>query len=234
MQSFSPHRDKQASKASIDPSDVEVLSTLILHLIGARDGSNDKIILSGAAIEPFIQMINSPEEQISKAGSKSLENLIAESKEIKNSLLTTGFIQTIKYILSNSIRIPDESLVSKQQPENAATSSLLTFSEILPEILNQSSYPYQHDFIISSQPSSSSSQQLIQAQHHKQEIPQSNHIKSCLLDILLKLVTTSEDLNPLQVLIPILEELKTNGEIEIKNKARKILTQLIGEGIIIS
>lgn len=32
--------------------------------------------------------------------------------------------------------MPDESLVSKQQPENAATSSLLTFSEILPEILN--------------------------------------------------------------------------------------------------
>ncbi|KAA6355269.1 MAG: hypothetical protein EZS28_049204, partial [Streblomastix strix] len=57
------------------------------------------------------------------------------------------------------------------------------------------------------------------------------HVKNGILDVLLKLVTTAEGLEPLSVLIPILEEMKTNGEQELKNKAKKILSLFAGEGI---
>ncbi|KAA6328835.1 MAG: hypothetical protein EZS28_053675, partial [Streblomastix strix] len=56
-------------------------------------------------------------------------------------------------------------------------------------------------------------------------------IKVGLLDVVLRLVTTAEGLQPLSLLIPILEELKLNGEDELKSKSKKILGLLSIEGI---
>ncbi|KAA6379869.1 MAG: hypothetical protein EZS28_024604 [Streblomastix strix] len=56
-------------------------------------------------------------------------------------------------------------------------------------------------------------------------------IKVGLLDVVLRLVTTAEGLQPLALLIPILEDLKQKGENELKNKSKKILTLLQSEGI---
>ncbi|KAA6381437.1 MAG: hypothetical protein EZS28_023037 [Streblomastix strix] len=57
------------------------------------------------------------------------------------------------------------------------------------------------------------------------------HVKNGLLDVLLKLMITAEELKAISILIPILEQLKTNGEQELKNKAKKLLNNLSAEGI---
>ncbi|KAA6386307.1 MAG: hypothetical protein EZS28_018166 [Streblomastix strix] len=56
-------------------------------------------------------------------------------------------------------------------------------------------------------------------------------IKIGLLDVVLRLVTTAEGLQPLSLLIPILEEIKLNGNDELKNKSKKILGILSTECI---
>ncbi|KAA6370464.1 MAG: hypothetical protein EZS28_034009, partial [Streblomastix strix] len=56
-------------------------------------------------------------------------------------------------------------------------------------------------------------------------------IKFGLLDVVLRLVTTAEGLQSLALLIPILEDIKLNGEGELKSKSKKILGQLSIEGI---
>ncbi|KAA6378247.1 MAG: hypothetical protein EZS28_026227 [Streblomastix strix] len=56
-------------------------------------------------------------------------------------------------------------------------------------------------------------------------------IKVGLLDVVLRLVTTAEGLQPLALLIPILEDIKLNGEGELKSKSKKILGLLSIEGI---
>ncbi|KAA6366817.1 MAG: hypothetical protein EZS28_037656, partial [Streblomastix strix] len=50
-------------------------------------------------------------------------------------------------------------------------------------------------------------------------------------DLLLKLAGSAEDLQPLSILIPILERIKTDGEPELKNKAKRILGMIASEGI---
>ncbi|KAA6379121.1 MAG: hypothetical protein EZS28_025354, partial [Streblomastix strix] len=54
----------------------------------------------------------------------------------------------------------------------------------------------------------------------------SNHVQLALLDILLKLSEEEEGLQPLAFLIPVLEELKNNGQGKLKNKAKKVLSIL--------
>ncbi|KAA6364218.1 MAG: hypothetical protein EZS28_040254, partial [Streblomastix strix] len=46
-------------------------------------------------------------------------------------------------------------------------------------------------------------------------------IKVGLLDVALRIVTTAEGLQPLSLLIPILEDIKLNGEGELKSKSKK-------------
>jgi hypothetical protein len=58
-----------------------------------------------------------------------------------------------------------------------------------------------------------------------------NHVRNNLLDLLLKLAGSAEDLQPLSILIPILERIKTDGEPELKNKAKRILALIASEGI---
>ncbi|KAA6395177.1 MAG: hypothetical protein EZS28_009297 [Streblomastix strix] len=58
-----------------------------------------------------------------------------------------------------------------------------------------------------------------------------NHVKLGLLEIVLRLAEIEQDLQPFDDLIPILDELKTNGEGNMKSKAKKILKILNGEGI---
>ncbi|KAA6364662.1 MAG: hypothetical protein EZS28_039811, partial [Streblomastix strix] len=58
-----------------------------------------------------------------------------------------------------------------------------------------------------------------------------NHVKLGLLEIVLKLAEGGEGLEPLAVLIPILEELKSKGQGKIKSKAKTIMNQLNGEGM---
>ncbi|KAA6397744.1 MAG: hypothetical protein EZS28_006733 [Streblomastix strix] len=58
-----------------------------------------------------------------------------------------------------------------------------------------------------------------------------NHVKLGLLEIVLKLAEEEEGLEPLAVIIPVLDELKSKGQGKIKSKAKKILDLLNGEGI---
>ncbi|KAA6394652.1 MAG: hypothetical protein EZS28_009819, partial [Streblomastix strix] len=80
---------------NVEKNENFVLSTTILHVIEVRNGNDDKIILAGAATESIILTIFSPDDKISKSGSKALEKLISENEIIRNSLMTTGFIQTV-------------------------------------------------------------------------------------------------------------------------------------------
>lgn len=56
-------------------------------------------------------------------------------------------------------------------------------------------------------------------------------MKCGVLDILLRLITNSDNLEPIAILIPILTELKNNGEKETKKKSINILGILIANGI---
>ncbi|KAA6386311.1 MAG: hypothetical protein EZS28_018161 [Streblomastix strix] len=158
---------------NVEKNEKFVLSTTILHVIEVRNGSDDKIILAGAATESIILTIFSPDDKISKSGSKALEKLISENEIIRNSLMTTGFIQTVHYVFTH-----------KQQSSSPQT---------------ESTTPY--------------------------------HVKCGLLDIVYKLVTTSDDLKPTSILIQILNELKINGEKEVKKKSMNILAILKSQGI---
>ncbi|KAA6381997.1 MAG: hypothetical protein EZS28_022476, partial [Streblomastix strix] len=166
----------------VNESKEYALSAMILNAISIHSETADKIVLAGAATEPLIRMIHSPEEQISKAGSKALGDLIEENTQIRKSLLTTGFIQIVQHTLQ---------------------------SEAL-------SHPIQ----------SSSSQPSMQKETN---VP--NYIRNNLLDLLLKLAGSAEDLQPLSILIPILDRIKTDGEPELKNKAKRILALIASEGI---
>ncbi|KAA6361907.1 MAG: hypothetical protein EZS28_042566, partial [Streblomastix strix] len=176
-----PLLNKFAGK--IEKSEEFILSTTIQHVIGVRNGSDDKMILAGAATESIIQTIFSPDEQISKAGSKALGDLIEENTEIRKSLLTTGFIQIVQQ------ELPSEVLTHSIQSSSSSSSSL------------------------------------------QKETNVPNHVRNNLLDQLLKLAVSAEDLQPLSILIPILERIKTDGEPELKNKAKRILGMIASEGI---
>ncbi|KAA6371605.1 MAG: hypothetical protein EZS28_032868 [Streblomastix strix] len=162
---------------NIEKNEEFVLSTTILHVIGVRNGSDDKTILAGAAIDSIIHSLFSGDEKTSKSGRKALCELIEENEIIRHSLMRTGFISKVQYAFINS---------------------------------SQSS-------------SSSSSSQT--------EITTPYHVKCGLLDIVLKLVATVVDLQQTSILIPILTELKNNGEIEIKNKSLNILGIQSAKGI---
>ncbi|KAA6384638.1 MAG: hypothetical protein EZS28_019835 [Streblomastix strix] len=165
---------------SEEVEDAYVLSSTILHVIGVRSKVIDSNIRAGTATESFVQIIHSSNEKQSKAGSKALCDLIEENETIRNSLLTTGFIQVVIHTLTSGSQVPSQS-------------------------------------------SSSSSSQIIS------DSP--TFVKVGLLDVILRLVTVAEGLQPLSILIPLLEEQKKNGETELKVKARKILGQLSSEGI---
>ncbi|KAA6398882.1 MAG: hypothetical protein EZS28_005591 [Streblomastix strix] len=80
----------------------------------------------------------------------------------------------------------------------------------------------QHSF--TSKPSSSSSSS-------QTSNPTPNYLISGLLDIILKLLATADDLQPIAILIPLLNEMKTSGEKNIKKKSVNILSILITNGI---
>ncbi|KAA6379905.1 MAG: hypothetical protein EZS28_024569 [Streblomastix strix] len=159
---------------NIEKNEEFVLSTTIQHVIGVRNGSDDKMILAGAATDSIIQTIFSPDENTSKSGSITLSELIKENEIIRNSLITSGFIQKV-----------------------------------------------QHTFAHCSQSSSSSQTQITTPYH----------VKSGILDIILKLIETIDDFQPTAVLIPILTDLKNNGEKEIKNQSISILAIQRAKGI---
>ncbi|KAA6372021.1 MAG: hypothetical protein EZS28_032453, partial [Streblomastix strix] len=56
-------------------------------------------------------------------------------------------------------------------------------------------------------------------------------VKMGLLNVVLKLVEDDEALKPASILVPVLEEIKINSENQLKNKAKKLLSQLSAEGI---
>ncbi|KAA6360695.1 MAG: hypothetical protein EZS28_043778, partial [Streblomastix strix] len=58
-----------------------------------------------------------------------------------------------------------------------------------------------------------------------------NYLISGLLDIILKLLATADDLQPISILIPLLNEMKSSGEKNIKKKSMNILSILITNGI---
>ncbi|KAA6396526.1 MAG: hypothetical protein EZS28_007948 [Streblomastix strix] len=155
-----------------------VLSTTILHVIGVRNGSDNKTILAGSATESIIQTIFSSDEKTSKLGIKALEELIEENETIRQSLMRTGFIQKVQLLLQNSLQL-------------SSSSSSTTQAESTP--------PY--------------------------------HVKCGILDIIHKLIATVDDLQPMSILIPILNEMKNNGEKEIKKKSFNILAILSAKEI---
>ncbi|KAA6357497.1 MAG: hypothetical protein EZS28_046976, partial [Streblomastix strix] len=57
------------------------------------------------------------------------------------------------------------------------------------------------------------------------------HVKCGILDVLLKLITSCDDLEPTSILIPILTELQKNGQKEIKKKSQNIFFLLNAKGI---
>ncbi|KAA6395569.1 MAG: hypothetical protein EZS28_008909 [Streblomastix strix] len=154
-----------------------VFSSSILHIIGIRSGSVDYSIRAQTATEPMIQIIHSPNEKKSKAGSKTLCDLIEENEQIRNSLLTTGFVQIVLHSLTSNTQIPS------QQSSSSSNNQIPTF------------------------------------------------VKIGLLNVIQKLTDEEEGLQSLSVLIPILEELKQNGEDQLKNKAKRILGLLQAVGI---
>ncbi|KAA6369814.1 MAG: hypothetical protein EZS28_034659 [Streblomastix strix] len=77
---------------NLEKNEEFVLSTTIQHVIGVRNGSDDKTILAGAATDSMILSIFSPDEKTSKSGSKALCDLIEENEIFGHSLMTTGFI----------------------------------------------------------------------------------------------------------------------------------------------
>ncbi|KAA6383659.1 MAG: hypothetical protein EZS28_020815 [Streblomastix strix] len=163
---------------SVEKNEEYVLSTTILHVIGVRNGTDDKIILAGAATDSIIQTIFSPDEKTSKLGSKALCDLIEENEIIQHSLMTTGFISKVQYAIINN-----------QQSSSSSSSSSQT----------ESVTPY--------------------------------HVKCGLLDVLLKLITTCDDLQPTSILIPVLNELKNNKDKNLKKKSENILGLLNSKGI---
>ncbi|KAA6364859.1 MAG: hypothetical protein EZS28_039614, partial [Streblomastix strix] len=167
----------------VNESKEYALSAMILNAISINNETVDKIVLAGAATEPLIRMIHSQDEQISKAGSKSLVELIEENSEIRKSLLTTGLLQIVQHAF------PCKNIDRPKQPSSLSSESLQK-DTILPD-----------------------------------------HIRNNLLDLLLKLAGSAEDLQPLSILIPIIERIKTDGEPEFKNKAKRILTMIAGEEI---
>ncbi|KAA6378955.1 MAG: hypothetical protein EZS28_025518 [Streblomastix strix] len=163
---------------NVENNEEFVLSTTILHLIGVRNGTNDKTILAGAITESLIISIFSPDEKASKSGSKALCELIEENKIIRHSLIIMGFIQKVQHAFTNS--------------SQSSSSQINSLTEDVT--------PY--------------------------------HVKCGLLDILLKITTTADDLKPIANLIPVLIDLKNNEEKELKKKADNILAILGSQGII--
>ncbi|KAA6396658.1 MAG: hypothetical protein EZS28_007814 [Streblomastix strix] len=161
---------------SCQEGEVYILSNSIMNVIGLQSGVVDAVVRARAATEPLIQIIYSPSEKQSKAGSKTLSDLIIENETIRNSLLTTGFVELVLHTLTSNNQIQSKSSSSS--------------SDIIPIF-----------------------------------------IKIGLLDIVLKLVTTARGLQPLSLLIPILEELQLSGEDELINKSKIILNNLKVEGI---
>ncbi|KAA6374414.1 MAG: hypothetical protein EZS28_030057, partial [Streblomastix strix] len=161
---------------NIEKNEEFVLSTTILHVIGVRNGNDDKTILAGAATDSIIQTIFSPDEKASKSGSKALCDLIEENEIIRHSLMTTGFIQKVQHAFANN---KQSSSSSSSQTEN-----------ITP-----------------------------------------NHVKSGLLDVIINLLSAADNILPISVLIPVLNELKTIEEKNIKKKSMNILAILNSQGI---
>ncbi|KAA6382179.1 MAG: hypothetical protein EZS28_022294 [Streblomastix strix] len=106
-----------------------------------------------------------------------------------------------------------------------ALEGLIEENEIIRNSLLKNGFllKVQHTFTHSSQQSSSSSQT-------KSITP--NYLASGLLDIILKLLATADDIQPIAVLIPSLNEMKINGENNIKKKSMNILGILSSQGII--
>ncbi|KAA6352683.1 MAG: hypothetical protein EZS28_051790, partial [Streblomastix strix] len=158
-----------------------VLSSAILHIVGVRSKSVDIVVRAKVATDSIIQIINSTNEKQSKAASKALCDLVEANEQIRNSLLTTGFIQVVLHTFTVNIQIQTKSSSSSQSTSN---------DHVIP-----------------------------------------GYVKVGLLNVFLKLTEEEGGLESLGILIPILEEMKRNGEEQIKSKAKKILIQLNGEGI---
>ncbi|KAA6354658.1 MAG: hypothetical protein EZS28_049815, partial [Streblomastix strix] len=151
---------------NVEKNEEFVLSTTISHVIGVRNGSDDETILAGAATESLIQIIHSPDEKISKSGSKALCELVEENSEIRNSLLSTGFAQLVLHTLTSNTQIETKSS-SYSSPENSTPI----------------------------------------------------FIKIGLLNVVKKLTEDEKGLESLIVLMPVLEELKSGEENQLKSKA---------------
>ncbi|KAA6402665.1 MAG: hypothetical protein EZS28_001811 [Streblomastix strix] len=159
---------------NFEEGEVYVLSSTILHVIGVRSKVEDSIVRAGAATESLIQIIHCPIEKQSKAGSKALCELVEENETIRNSLLTTGFIQIVLHTLTSRTQI------STQSSSQSSLSSTIT--------------PY--------------------------------FIKVGLLNVILRITEEGEQLQSLDVLLPLLKDLKHNGENQLKSKAKSILSLL--------
>ncbi|KAA6368024.1 MAG: hypothetical protein EZS28_036450, partial [Streblomastix strix] len=167
--------------SSDQEGEVFVLSSAILHIVGVRSKSVDIVVRAKVATDSIIQIINSTNEKQSKAASKALCDLVEANEQIRNSLLTTGFIQVVLHTFTVNTQIQTKSSSSSQSTSN---------DNVIP-----------------------------------------GYVKVGLLNVILKLTEEEGGLESLGILIPILEEMKRNGEEQIKSKAKKILNQLNGEGI---
>ncbi|KAA6328192.1 MAG: hypothetical protein EZS28_053743, partial [Streblomastix strix] len=120
LDEFCDQEIPQVLKKFLGPKEQDekfVLSTTILHIVGVYDKISDDIIRSNAAIEPLIQIIHSPNENRSKAASKTLGELAEDDDSIRMSLLTTGFLGTVQHTLSFDQQKQTESKSSSSSQE---------------------------------------------------------------------------------------------------------------------
>ncbi|KAA6399737.1 MAG: hypothetical protein EZS28_004735, partial [Streblomastix strix] len=101
---------------NVEKNEEFVLSTTIQHVIGVRNGSDDKTILAGAVTDSMILSIFSPDEKTSKSGSKSLCDLIEENEIFGHSLMTTGFIQKVQHAFTNNQQSSSSSQTESTTP----------------------------------------------------------------------------------------------------------------------
>ncbi|KAA6391583.1 MAG: hypothetical protein EZS28_012889 [Streblomastix strix] len=120
-----------------------------------------------------------------------------------------------------SLFAPDE---KTSKSGSIALEELIDENEIIRNALLTNGFllKVQHAFTNSSLSSSSSSQT-------ESSIP--FHAIFGLVDIVHKLVTTADDIRPIAILIPLLNELKNNVDKEIKKKSENILSILNSQGI---
>ncbi|KAA6374656.1 MAG: hypothetical protein EZS28_029817 [Streblomastix strix] len=215
------------------------VATVIPHLI--VDIESDNINVHILALKQLLNIILDNRENKDLALKYNLYPIL--NKFTGNTVKNEEFVlsTTILHIIGIRNSTDDQSILagiatesmilniftSDEKQSNAASNALeglIEENEIIRNALLTNGFllKVQQTFTNKSSSSSSSSQT-------SNATP--NYLISGLLDIILKLLATVGDLQPIAILIPLLNEMKSSGEKNIKKKSMNILSILITNGI---